>query len=127
MSKGAGENINPTPPAPILTPAEATVMALGIHVDTGSLTYDGATPRDAAALAWLMAQGASLPVIAEYIDPGLSPKLQQLLKEALEKLKADGATQIILDLRGNPGGLLHEAVNICNLFVPKNELIVTTK
>ena len=48
-------------------------------------------------------------------------------KEALEKLKTDGATQIVLDLRGNPGGLLNEAVNICNLFVPKNEIIVTTK
>ena len=48
-------------------------------------------------------------------------------KEALEKLKADGATQIILDLRGNPGGLLNEAVNICGLFVPKGETIVTTK
>lgn len=48
-------------------------------------------------------------------------------KEALEKLKSDGATQIVLDLRGNPGGLLGEAVNICNLFVPKNEVIVTTK
>ncbi|MFZ4679934.1 MAG: S41 family peptidase [Flavobacterium sp.] len=48
-------------------------------------------------------------------------------KEALEKLKDEGATQIVLDLRGNPGGLLNEAVNICNLFVPKNEIIVTTK
>jgi len=48
-------------------------------------------------------------------------------KEALEKLKNDGATQIVLDLRGNPGGLLNEAVNICNLFVPKGEIIVTTK
>lgn len=48
-------------------------------------------------------------------------------KEALESLKNDGAKQIILDLRGNGGGLLHEAVNICNLFVPKGELIVTTK
>ncbi len=48
-------------------------------------------------------------------------------KEALEKLKGQGAERIILDLRGNPGGLLHEAVNICNLFVPKNEVIVTTK
>ncbi|HEX9981595.1 MAG TPA: S41 family peptidase [Flavobacterium sp.] len=48
-------------------------------------------------------------------------------KEALEQLKREGAERIILDLRGNPGGLLNEAVNICNLFVPKNEVIVTTK
>lgn len=48
-------------------------------------------------------------------------------KEALEQLKKDGAERIILDLRGNPGGLLNEAVNICNLFVPKDEIIVTTK
>ena len=48
-------------------------------------------------------------------------------KAAVLELKKQGATKIILDLRGNPGGLLHEAVNICNLFVAKNELIVTTK
>ncbi|BAY38304.1 polyA polymerase [Nostoc sp. NIES-2111] len=69
-----------------LNPAQATVMALGIHVDTGSLTYDQSTPRDAVALAWLMAQGASLSVISSYRDPGLSPQLQRLLTEALEKL-----------------------------------------
>jgi len=54
-------------------------------------------------------------------------KTTQETKEALEKLKADGAQRIILDLRGNPGGLLNEAVNVCNLFVPKGETIVTTK
>ena len=48
-------------------------------------------------------------------------------KEALEQLKKNGAERIILDVRDNPGGLLNEAVNICNLFVPKNEIIVTTK
>ncbi|MEZ7506151.1 S41 family peptidase [Flavobacterium sp. Arc2] len=48
-------------------------------------------------------------------------------KQALEALKRQGAERIILDLRGNPGGLLNEAINICNLFVPKNEIIVTTK
>jgi tRNA nucleotidyltransferase (CCA-adding enzyme) len=72
-----------------LTANEATVMALGIHVDTGSLTYDHATPRDAIALAWLMQQGASLKAIAEYVDPGLSPRLQDLLSEALEDLKTE--------------------------------------
>jgi carboxyl-terminal processing protease len=48
-------------------------------------------------------------------------------KNALEQLKKEGAERIVLDLRDNPGGLLNEAVTICNLFVPKNEIIVTTK
>ena len=54
-------------------------------------------------------------------------KASQDTREALEQLKKEGAERIVLDLRGNPGGLLNEAVNICNLFVPKNEIIVTTK
>jgi len=46
---------------------------------------------------------------------------------AIKELKADGAERLILDLRGNPGGLLGEAINIVNLFVPKGQLVVTTK
>jgi carboxyl-terminal processing protease len=46
---------------------------------------------------------------------------------AIRSLKSQGAKRLILDLRGNPGGLLNEAVNIVNLFVPKNQLVVTTK
>lgn len=46
---------------------------------------------------------------------------------ALRDLKAQGAERIILDLRGNPGGLLNEAIKIVNLFVPKGQLVVTTK
>ncbi|MEL7039072.1 MAG: CBS domain-containing protein [Cyanobacteria bacterium J06592_8] len=69
-----------------LTAAEATVMALGIHVDTGSLTYLGTTARDALALAWLMQKGVSLQVIADYIEPGFSPQLKVLLTLALEQL-----------------------------------------
>jgi len=48
-------------------------------------------------------------------------------KAAIVKLKEEGATQLILDLRGNPGGLLRESIRIVNLFVPKGEVIVTTK
>jgi carboxyl-terminal processing protease len=48
-------------------------------------------------------------------------------KAALNKLKEEGAKKIILDLRGNPGGLLNEAISIVNLFVPKGEVITTTK
>jgi tRNA nucleotidyltransferase (CCA-adding enzyme) len=74
---------------PSLTPAEATVMALGIHVDTGSLTYDHATVRDAAALTWLMEQGANLRVLGEYVEPGLSAQMQDLLSVALENLTTE--------------------------------------
>jgi|SRR5699024_2945357 len=49
------------------------------------------------------------------------------VENALKDLKAQGAEKIILDLRGNPGGLLTEAVNISNLFLPKNQLIVSTE
>ena len=48
-------------------------------------------------------------------------------KNQLKDLKAQGAKSIILDLRNNPGGLLREAINIVNLFVPKGQLVVTTK
>ncbi len=47
--------------------------------------------------------------------------------DALKDLKAKGAEKIILDLRGNPGGLLSEAINVTNIFVPKGALITTTK
>lgn len=42
-------------------------------------------------------------------------------------LKEQGMTQLIIDLRGNGGGLLHQAVNIVNMFVPKGQLIVETR
>ncbi|MFV8280788.1 S41 family peptidase [Christiangramia marina] len=49
------------------------------------------------------------------------------VSRALKELKNQGANKIILDLRGNPGGLLSEAINVSNIFVPANELIVTTR
>jgi carboxyl-terminal processing protease len=47
--------------------------------------------------------------------------------KSFEKLKSEGMEQLILDLRGNGGGLLIEAVKIVNMFVPKNQTVVTTK
>ncbi len=49
------------------------------------------------------------------------------IKKALLELKDQGAKNVILDLRDNPGGLLSEAVNIANIFVPKGSEIVSTR
>lgn len=51
----------------------------------------------------------------------------QNVADALRKLKEENTLNgVILDLRGNPGGLLREAVNVSNVFIPKGELVVST-
>lgn len=47
--------------------------------------------------------------------------------EALKELTQQGVSKLILDLRGNPGGLLDEAINVSNIFIPKGAEIVSTK
>ena len=49
------------------------------------------------------------------------------VKRALIELKQQGASSLVIDLRGNTGGLLSEAVNVVNFFVPKGKEIVKTK
>ena len=49
------------------------------------------------------------------------------MRRAVVDLKKQGATSFVIDLRGNGGGLLGEAVEIVNLFIPKGKTVVTTK
>lgn len=50
------------------------------------------------------------------------------VKDALVELKKNPSLKsVILDVRGNPGGLLHEAVNIVNVFIPQGQEVVSTK
>lgn len=53
----------------------------------------------------------------------------RLVRNALDSLKGvkPELKGVILDLRGNPGGLLNEAINVCNLFIDRGQLVVSTK
>ena len=51
----------------------------------------------------------------------------QDIRDAYHKLKDQGMKRLVLDLRGNGGGLLHEAVNIVSLFVPRGSVVVSSK
>ena len=63
-----------------------------------------------------------------YIQLGsFTEDCSKTMRRAIVELKKQGATSFIIDLRGNGGGLLDEAIDIVNLFVPKNKIIVTTK
>ncbi|MGV8946774.1 MAG: S41 family peptidase [Lutibacter sp.] len=49
------------------------------------------------------------------------------MKKAFSDLKEQGMKKLIIDVRGNPGGLLNEAVSIVNFFIPKDKIVVNTK
>jgi carboxyl-terminal processing protease len=49
------------------------------------------------------------------------------MRDAIISMKEKGAKKLILDLRDNPGGLLNEAVNVANIFIPRDKEVVTTK
>ncbi|MCF6351299.1 MAG: S41 family peptidase [Flavobacteriaceae bacterium] len=54
-------------------------------------------------------------------------KAAKRVKEAYQDLKEEGMQKLIIDVRSNPGGLLNEVVKIVNYFVPKDQIVVTTK
>ena len=69
-----------------LSRAEATLLALAIHTDTGSLSFENTTPRDAAALAWLLAQRACQRSISQFARNYLTTQQQRLLSLALDRM-----------------------------------------
>ena len=76
-----------------ITRVEATLMLAGIYEDTGSLTYAATSSRDLRAAAWLVEQGGSLEVVADFLEHPLTPTQQTIydaLKEHVETLEIDG-------------------------------------
>src|SRR5262249_38752525 len=71
-----------------ISPLDATVFALGIHEDTGSLTYPSATQRDADALAWCMRHGARQELLSRYLHMPLAGEERELLSALLERLES---------------------------------------
>ena len=58
---------------------------------------------------------------------GFTENVSDDIRSGYFKLKEQGMKKLILDLRGNGGGLMNEAINIVSLFVPKGSLVVTAK
>ena len=76
----------------------ASLLLLGIYEDTGSLSYPGTTSRDARAAAWLLENGASLTIAADFLNHPLSPAQRELydqLLESAESLTVHGLSIVI--------------------------------
>ena len=61
------------------------------------------------------------------LQTGFTERVSEYVRNAYLKLKAQGMKKLVLDLRGNGGGLLQEAVNIVSLFVPKGSVVVSSR
>lgn len=61
------------------------------------------------------------------LQTGFTENVSAAVREAVVKLRKQGMKLLVLDLRGNGGGLLHEAVNIASLFIPKGSVVVSQK
>ncbi|MDH4139456.1 MAG: CBS domain-containing protein [Coriobacteriia bacterium] len=70
-----------------LTPLEASVLLLGIHEDTGSLTYPGSTAYDAEAASYLMSSGADMEVLNQFLSRALDEQQRRLLDELTASLE----------------------------------------
>ena len=72
-----------------VTSLEATAFALGIHEDTGSLTYPTATQRDADALAWCLRHGARQDLLARFLHSPLTGQERDLLGALTANLQTE--------------------------------------
>ena len=103
-----------------VSPLEATVFALGIHEDTGSLTYPGVTQRDADALAWCLRHGARQEMVAQYLHAPLAESERALLDalmDALEPHEAGGFEVLVTaiswpDYVDGVSNLVHKVVDL---------------
>lgn len=81
-----------------LTPFEATVMALGIYEDTGSLTYPSTTEEDLKLVAYLLSAGADLGTVSHYVSRELSFEQVTLLGDLARSLKVERVHQVNVGL-----------------------------
>ncbi len=61
------------------------------------------------------------------LQTGFTENVSGEIRDKFLKLKSQGMKRLVLDLRGNGGGLMGEAINIVSLFVPKGSLVVSSK
>lgn len=80
------------------TPAEATLLLLGIHEDTGRLLFPTTTPEDYRAVAWLLECGARLHLVDEILEPELTTVQVTLLHDLLASLKTSEVSGVRLSV-----------------------------
>ena len=108
-----------------LTPLEATLMALGIYEETGSLTYRTTTKKDVDAVSFLISGGANLGIVSSFLNRELSENELSTLStliESTEVLEINGVNVAITEITtdkylGELGMLIHKLLDVENFGI----------
>jgi carboxyl-terminal processing protease len=104
-------------------PVKLKVERAGAEAPLDFTIIRGAVPLPSIRNAYMLRPGTG------YIGltGGFQTTSDEELREALSKLKAQGMRQVILDMRGNPGGLLNQAIDVASEFLPRGQVVVSVK
>lgn len=105
-----------------ITPFEATLLALGIYEDTGSLSFSSTTSLDLRSVAFLLEKGARLELVSSFLNRSLTEKQDLLLKDFLKKarIKSINGVEVVVivtEIDDFVGGLslpLHKFIDLKN-------------
>jgi carboxyl-terminal processing protease len=125
-----GKNVqgkNPSEISALLKGAPRTTLEIKVKRAGTSETATHTLTREKISLTNLSYYGMVESGVGYIRLDDFTPGASREVSEAVMALKQNGAEKIILDLRNNPGGLLHEAVNIVSLFIDKGKEVVSTK
>jgi carboxyl-terminal processing protease len=117
------ERLAPEEIAPLVRGERGTTVQLRVYRPSTDEFLDFSIERDEVrfpAVSWTMVPGTQIALL-RHIQ--FSQDSAQQLRVARDDALAQGAQGFILDLRSNPGGLVHEAVNAASLFLPAGETV----
>jgi carboxyl-terminal processing protease len=104
------------------TPVTITIQRNGESDFFDVTLYRDAIPTKSLPLAYLMAPDTGFVRISNFTSTTGAE-----LDAAIKRLRAEGMTRLVLDLRSNPGGLLEQAVQVSEKFLPPGKMVVYTR
>ncbi len=100
-----------------LTPVEATLLALGIYEDTGSLAFPTTTQRDLRCVTWLVEHGANLAVVSDYLHHPLTEQQLALYDSLLDSAEViDFAGHTVVVATATAEGYVEEISTLAHKF-----------
>jgi len=116
-----------TEPAVLMKGAAGTNVNIEVLQVGKSTTQTFSIKRETVQIKNVVNTAIIQPGVGYILLEDFNASASKEVKNAIVELKKQGMKELILDLRNNPGGLLTQAIDICNLFLPKGTKIVETR